>query len=192
MEKIGAMRQVGADAREPQIQFLVADDDRLERSLLAACARDIVAEIVVLEAEDGAEAIQLGLQRGPEIALLDINMPRLGGIEAAVTLRELKPGMRLALQTGDPLIHRERAQEHRLPLFSKLEPERTLTWLRAQVEWWNEAHLESEVPGKRGFVCGACGYGALRAVAPDRCPMCHFENTWIDAQQPASRMLMTG
>lgn len=134
MEEIAVLPHVGADEHEPQIRLLVADDDRLERSLLAYCARDAVGEIVVLEAEDGAEAIQLGLQQSPEIALLDINMPRLGGIEAAMTLRELKPRMRLALQTGDPVAYRERAQEYRLPLFSKLELERTLAWLRVQVE----------------------------------------------------------
>lgn len=164
---------------EPPIRLLVADDDPLARALLSSRARDIVREIAVLEAGDGAEAIQLGLQHRPEIALLDVNMPRLGGIEAAVTLRQLQPRMRLALQTGDPLTHRERARQQRLLLFGKLELDRTLAWLRAQLAWFVEVP-EPEVRRKRGLVCGACGYRILRAAPPDRCPMCQAENAWID------------
>jgi CheY-like chemotaxis protein len=170
MEALAAPRQLTVDEYEPRVGLLIADDDRASRSLLASCARDAVGEILVLEADDGAEAIRLGLQESPEIALLDVNMPRLGGIEAAVTLRELKPHIRVALRTGDPWIHRDRAREHRLPLFGKLELERTMAWLEAQV-----------APRKRSFVCGACGYGAWRATAPGRCPMCHAEHAWIEA-----------
>jgi CheY-like chemotaxis protein len=169
MEALAVPRQMSEEVYEPRVRLLIADDDRAARSLLASCACDAVGKIAVFEADDGAEAIRLGLQESPEIALLDINMPRLGGIEAAVTLRELKPRMRVALRTGDPRIHRDRAHEHRLPLFGKLELARTLAWLEAQV-----------APRKRSFVCGACGYGALRATAPGRCPMCHAEHAWIE------------
>ena len=162
------------DDREPAIRLLVADDDPLERSLLASCAREILGKVVVLEAEDGAEAIQLGVQQRPQIALLDVNMPRLGGIEAAVTLRELEPRMGLALQTGDPLTHRERAEEECLPLFGKLELDLTLAWLQAQAEWFSRQ--------KRSLVCRGCGYGILRATPPDRCPMCQIEDAWVDAR----------
>jgi CheY-like chemotaxis protein len=170
--------------------LLIADDDRAARSLLASCVSEAVGEIVVFEAHDGVEAIQLGLQQSPEIALLDINMPRLGGVEAAVTLRELKPRMRVALQTGDPQTHRDRAHEHRLPLFGKLELERTLAWLEAQVAWCTDTP-DLAGPRKRSFVCGACGYGALREKAPGRCPMCHTEDAWIEAAWRPSRMLLT-
>lgn len=165
---------------EPPLRLLVADDDPLARSLLASRACEIAAEIAVIEAEDGAEAVQLGLQQRPEIALLDVNMPRLGGIEAAVTLRQLQPRMLLALQTGDPLTHRERARQQRLPLFGKLELDRTLAWLRAQVAWFVETS-EPEVRHKRSLVCGACGYGILRAAPPGRCPMCQAEGAWLEA-----------
>jgi CheY-like chemotaxis protein len=76
---------------------------------VAARVRSTVTALAVLEAKDGAEAIQLGLQQRPQIALIDVNMPRVGGIEAAITLRDLQPQMCLALQTGEPAAHRERA-----------------------------------------------------------------------------------
>lgn len=178
-----------SDGRRREVRLLVADDDRLERALLASCARETLGEIVVLEAADGAEAIQMGLQQQPEIALLDINMPRLGGIEAALTLRELRPRMHLALHSGDPHAHRERALESNLPLFGKLELDRTLGWLQAQVERCLEARSAIDAPRKRSFVCGSCGYGAFRAAAPDRCPVCQAENAWIVATRQAPTVL---
>lgn len=177
------------DQVAPPVRLLVADDDAPARTLLAACAREVAGEIAVLEAEDGAEAIQLGLQERPEIALLDVNMPRLGGIEAALTLRELQPRIRVALQTGDPHSHRERAREELLPLFGKLELDGTLAWLQAQVQWVMRA--EPEVPHKRDLVCGACGYGIMRASAPDQCPMCQAEGAWIPATSGLSIPVLT-
>ena len=179
MEALAARRRPTADDYEPRVRLLIADDDRAARSRLASSARDALGEIAVFEAGDGAEAVRLGLQQSPDIALLDVNLPRLGGIEAAVTLRQLKPRVRVALRTGDARIHRDRAREHRLPLFGKLELERTLAWLEAQV-----------APRKRSFVCAACGYGALRATAPGRCPMCHAQGAWIEAEwRPAGMPL---
>ncbi len=173
------------------IRVLVADDDAPARSLLAACARALVGEIAVLEAEDGAEAVQLGLQERPEIALLDVNMPRLGGIETAMTLRELQPRMRIALQTGDPRIHRERAREELLPLFGKLDLDDTLAWLHAQVEWVTRAEPDPRVQRKHNLVCGACGYGIMRATPPDQCPMCQAENDWVLAVSRRSIPVLT-
>jgi CheY-like chemotaxis protein len=189
MEAIAARRQMLVNDYDQSVRLLIADEDRAARSVLASCARD-VGEIVVFEADDGAEAIQLGLQQNPDIAVLDINMPRLGGIEAAATLRELKPRMRLALQTEDPHVHRDRAHELQLPLFGKLELARTLAWLEAQVALCTDTP-GPDAPRKRSFVCGACGYGALRETAPARCPMCHAAHAWIEAARRPSRMLLT-
>ena len=173
------------------IRVLVADDDPAARSLLAACARGIAGGIAVLEAADGAEAVQMGLQEQPEIALLDVNMPRLGGIETALTLRELQPRMRIALQTGDPRTHRERAREELLPLFGKLELDATLAWLHSQVESVSRAEPASRVPRKHNLVCRACGYGIMRATPPDQCPMCQAETTWVLAPARLSIPVLT-
>ena len=103
-------------------------------------------------------------------------MPRLGGIEAALTLRELRPQMRLALQSADPHAHRDRARECRLPLFDKLELERAYVWLELRAQSFIEVPAFEE---KRGLECCACGYGIARSVPPERCPMCQREDTWI-------------
>lgn len=192
MDEIAALRRAGSDARGQRVQLLVADADALARSRLASSVLEAVPGLVVLEAGDGAEAIQLGLQRRPDIALLEIDLPRLGGVEAAVTLRELHPRMRIALRTADPVAQWERAHDHGLPLFGKLELERSLAWLQAQADRCVEKESTPAAPRKRSFVCRSCGYGALRAAAPDRCPMCHAESAWIETGRRPLRMSVTG
>ena len=160
----------------PRVQLLLADDDAGMRSLVGSFARDTDELLAVLEAGDGGEAIQLGLQRRPQIALLDVSTPRLGGVEVANTLRELVPEIRLALHTDDPLAHREQARAHGLPLFDKRKFGRIAGWLR-----W---HVRSSARGarRRNLECAACGYGIARPAPPERCPMCQGERTWIHAR----------
>lgn len=163
---------------QDRIDLLLADEDPALRSLVASLARDTVRGLAVHEAADGAEAVQIGLQRRPQLALLDVNMPRLGGVEVAMTLRELHPQVRLALHTAEPDRYRQRAREQRLPLFDKLELEDVLTWLEA------EAQSFLERPGllqRRSLQCSGCGYGIVRAIPPERCPMCRGDATWIHA-----------
>lgn len=112
--------------------ILIADDEASFRSFLALKLRDAVAGFEILEAIDGAEAVQLGLQRHPLIALLDVSMPRLDGVEAALTLRSLRPAMEIALQTGDPEKYRDRAIDLGLPLFEKCDSEQPLAWVKAR------------------------------------------------------------
>jgi CheY-like chemotaxis protein len=175
MESLSVVHRLHADPR-PRLQLLLADDDARLRSLVAARACEAVDALVVLEAVDGAEAIQIGLQRKPQVALLDVNMPRVGGIEVAITLRELLPQMRLALHTADPVAHSDRARECRLPLFDKLRLERAFAWLEVQAQSFVEPRAQQQ---KRSLECAACGYGIARSSPPERCPMCQGEDTWI-------------
>jgi CheY-like chemotaxis protein len=179
MEEAAGLAYAAPDAHESRLRLLVADSDGPARSRLASSARDAAGEIVVLEAEDGAEAVQLGLQQRPAIALLDVDLPRLGGIEAAATLRELQPRIRLAVQAVDPHRHRALAHAHRLPVLSKSEVARTLAWVRVQVEWYAARKPAAEAPHKLDLSCSSCGYGVLRSTPPARCPMCQAENSWV-------------
>jgi len=64
------------------IKVLVADDQTLVRAgfrVLVESAPDLE---VVGEAGDGAEAVELARQRLPDVALMDIRMPRMDGLEA--------------------------------------------------------------------------------------------------------------
>jgi CheY-like chemotaxis protein len=162
---------------EPLLSLLLADDDAGIRSLVAARASERIEALAVLEAANGAEAIQIGLQHRPQLALLDVDMPGLGGIDAALTLRGLRPQLRVALNAGEPRAHRDRARELRLPLFDKLDVGRALGWL----EWQAEALM----PLRRSFTCSSCGYGVARPAPPERCPMCQRVGAWIEAPRPS-------
>jgi DNA-binding NarL/FixJ family response regulator len=71
------------------IRVLVADDHQLMREGTAALiGADERIEVVGL-ARDGAEAIALAERRRPDVVLLDLNMPVIGGLEACARLREL-------------------------------------------------------------------------------------------------------
>jgi DNA-binding NarL/FixJ family response regulator len=70
------------------VRVLVADDHQLMREGTAALlAADERIEVVAL-ARDGREAIALAGRRAPDVVVLDLNMPNVGGLEACAKLRE--------------------------------------------------------------------------------------------------------
>jgi two-component system NarL family response regulator len=73
------------------IRVLVADDHQLMREGTAALlAADPRLEVVGL-ARDGSEALMLTARRAPDVVLLDLNMPVLGGLEACARMRRDHP-----------------------------------------------------------------------------------------------------
>jgi DNA-binding NarL/FixJ family response regulator len=81
-------------------RVLIADDHRLMREGTAALLRaDERVEVVGLAA-DGQEALALAERRAPDVALLDLTMPRLGGIEACAALRERHPSIEVLILTA--------------------------------------------------------------------------------------------
>jgi len=65
---------------------LVAEDDEDIRTLVAY--RMEKAGYAVLQARDGEEAVSLALEHRPDLAIIDVMMPRLDGYEATRQLRE--------------------------------------------------------------------------------------------------------
>jgi response regulator NasT len=62
-------------------RILVADDDGLVLATLSAGLRELGYEI--LEASSGEEAVKVCLDKSPDLAILDMRMPGMSGIEAA-------------------------------------------------------------------------------------------------------------
>jgi DNA-binding NarL/FixJ family response regulator len=54
---------------------------------------------IVDEAEDGYKAVLKALQHVPDVAVLDIGMPNLNGIEATRQIRKRQPGMKVLILT---------------------------------------------------------------------------------------------
>jgi DNA-binding response OmpR family regulator len=65
---------------------LVADDDEDIRSLVSF--RLTRAGYDVVEASDGEEALRLATERSPDLAVLDVMMPKLTGLEVTRLLRD--------------------------------------------------------------------------------------------------------
>ena len=65
-------------------QILLADDDRVIRVTLAKNLRQY--DFDVIEASNGKEAIQMGCDHKPDLAILDFQMPDITGVEAAKQL----------------------------------------------------------------------------------------------------------
>jgi CheY-like chemotaxis protein len=66
---------------------LIVDDDQFIRKLIATTLED-VAEFDLHEAADGVEALEVARQTRPSLIFLDVDMPRLNGIETCRQLRE--------------------------------------------------------------------------------------------------------
>ena len=73
-----------------QIKLLLADDERIERSILyRKLSRELGENCEFIQAENGSEAVELFKEHHPQIAVLDIAMPELDGIEAASRIRQM-------------------------------------------------------------------------------------------------------
>ncbi|MEU0572295.1 response regulator transcription factor [Nonomuraea sp. NPDC005983] len=68
------------------ISVLVADDQAMVRGSLRVILEDQPDISVVAEAADGAEAVELARRLRPDVCLLDVQMPRLDGIEVTRAL----------------------------------------------------------------------------------------------------------
>jgi DNA-binding NarL/FixJ family response regulator len=76
-------QQVGGSAPGVPVRVVIADDQPLIRAGFRAILDGRAGLEVVGEAADGAEAVELVRRQRPHVALLDVQMPRMDGIEAA-------------------------------------------------------------------------------------------------------------
>jgi DNA-binding NarL/FixJ family response regulator len=83
----------------PKIRVLIADDHALVREGIAAFLRMCDDIEVVGEASDGIEAIERVHKLKPDIVLMDIAMPKLGGLEATVELKKTDPAIKIIVLT---------------------------------------------------------------------------------------------
>jgi DNA-binding NarL/FixJ family response regulator len=78
-------------------RILVADDHPIVRSGLKRVLDAQPDLEVVAEAEDGAQAVELALAEDVHLAILDVSMPRMTGIQAAAELQKRKPEVRVLM-----------------------------------------------------------------------------------------------
>ncbi len=86
-------------AQRPAITCVVADDHPAVLEAVAEFLADGGIEVVA-RARDGEEALERIEQRKPQLALVDVRMPKLGGIELARRAKRSAPDTSVVLYTG--------------------------------------------------------------------------------------------
>lgn len=83
-----------------KIKILIADDHSVVREGTRQILEDESDLKVVAEAADGEEAIKLAGSSGPDIAIIDISMPKVDGIEATKQIKTLYPAIAVLILTA--------------------------------------------------------------------------------------------
>ncbi|MGD0283311.1 MAG: response regulator transcription factor [Dissulfurispiraceae bacterium] len=82
-----------------RITVLIADDHALVREGIAAFLRIHDDIEVIAEASDGLDAIEKYKKSKPDVVVMDISMPALGGLEATIEIKKLDPGAKILILT---------------------------------------------------------------------------------------------
>jgi len=101
------------------MRVLIADDDADVREVLVESFRD--AGFDVLQAANGLEALLCVKRDRPDAVVLDLMMPRLGGVEALKRIHAFNPGIRALVVTGaiDSELHRQATLAGAAGVFAK-------------------------------------------------------------------------
>jgi DNA-binding NarL/FixJ family response regulator len=86
-------------APEERLRAVIADDDPLARRVI----RNVLTEsgvVVIAEARDGREAVELALYHRPDVVVMDIVMPELDGILATRHILKTAPDQVVIVLTG--------------------------------------------------------------------------------------------
>ena len=81
--------------------ILVVDDSRVSRMLSRQFILHNHPAYTVFEAASGEEAVAKLADIKPDLILLDVNMPGMGGLAAIGALREAQPGVAICLMTAN-------------------------------------------------------------------------------------------
>jgi DNA-binding NarL/FixJ family response regulator len=96
-------------AKKERIRILIADDHSVVREGLVSLVKRKSDMVVVAEASNGREAVELWKEHRPDVTLLDLRMPELDGVGAIKEIREMDENAHIVVLTtydGDEDIYR--------------------------------------------------------------------------------------
>ena len=94
------MGQTGTVGHNGAYRVMIADDVQDLRSMLRLALELSGRFTVVAEAMNGTHAVDLAAMYKPDLALLDLSMPELDGLEALPRIREVSPETRVVVLSG--------------------------------------------------------------------------------------------
>src|SRR5438094_9627427 len=97
MKASGDKKKPGA--KKERIRILIADDHSVVREGLVSLVKRKSDMVVVAEASNGREAVELWKEHRPDVTLLDLRMPELNGVGAIKEIRELDGNAQIVVLT---------------------------------------------------------------------------------------------
>ncbi|MBF0626178.1 MAG: response regulator [Magnetococcales bacterium] len=85
----------------PGKSILTVDDSRLARLMIRGIFAELCPDWRLMEAANGDEALRRVADGLPDLALIDINMPGMSGLDLCVKLLERAPTLRITLVTAN-------------------------------------------------------------------------------------------
>ncbi len=85
--------------KQNQIRVMLVDDHPAFRTGMAALIENEPDLKVVAEAGNGQEALQFYRERKPDVVLMDLRLPGIGGVEATMSIRKEFPDARVIILT---------------------------------------------------------------------------------------------
>ena len=85
-----------------EIKVLLADNRASNRRGLKALLSFEPRIVIVGEAGDGKEVLQLVVQKHPDLVLMDVQLPVMDGLKATKKIKSAWPGTKVVLYTIDP------------------------------------------------------------------------------------------
>jgi DNA-binding NarL/FixJ family response regulator len=82
------------------MRVLLIDDSPAVRARLVALVRDAVADLEIDQARDAAEALGRADSAAPDLVILDLHLPDLGGVELLSRLKRSRPEAVVAVLTN--------------------------------------------------------------------------------------------
>ncbi len=95
-----------------RIAMLIVEDHDLMRRLLREYLQSAYPDAAILEAADGARALELCRSRGPQLVLMDVGLPDANGIDLTVQIKEMLPETAVIIvsqHTGHAYVEQARA-----------------------------------------------------------------------------------
>jgi DNA-binding NarL/FixJ family response regulator len=86
---------------DPPVRVVIADDHPVFRAGMVAVLDDLPGIEVVGQAGDGAEALEVVAEKKPDVVLMDLRMPGVGGLEATARIRVEHPDTAVVVLTMD-------------------------------------------------------------------------------------------
>lgn len=91
------------------IKLLLVDDHELIRSGVKSLLKNVADVIIIGEASSGEQGVKVARELKPDIVLMDVMMPGIGGLEATRKLKQVEPNIKIIALTAcdeDPFPYR--------------------------------------------------------------------------------------